>query len=631
MKNNGKIILTTQNRLILLGLVSSTLLIIVIALLATFNIQQKLNEGYQNFGKIISKTLAIESVSVIKDVPDSAKYETLKNHSQSILNSNDEIAFIEFTDNKGNIIYSSKDDYLQQSKNAKIAVSSPMIVKDLEKSYPIGSVMVGLSGNIINQISSTTRTSLLFVFIVAWAVFAIVILINTYLITRELRILHNGVKKISSGQFGYKIEGKGVSSEVKELFRAFNYMSTRLRLYEEQNMEQLTLGRNKMEAILMSIANGVVVCDNLDKVVLVNNQAQKLLEVSEKEILDTKIQLFCDSNGTLCFKEKIEQFKDTPLDEMESKPLDFNIEVDGRIIKAIMSPMFSKNKDYVGYIIVLIDVTKETEMDKIRGHFISNVSHELRTPVTVLRSYIDTLYNFGNDFDYNTQKEFIGVMNQEIIRLNKMVNDILDFSRYESQNTHPEKSLNNIVDIINECVEQVKVLAEEHQLTFSIMIEPDLPQVMLNKECISRALTNIISNAIKYSPDGKRIKIRAERSRVGDFVEVSVEDQGAGIAPEYQKKVFDRFFRIENDTHTVKGTGLGLHLVKIAVEKHHNGQVFVQSEVGEGSTFGFRLPLNVPENEEDFSQNDSGDEQPADDNENNNDNGNGWEISLEKH
>src|SRR5574344_1520778 len=193
---NGKISLTAQNRLILTGLVSSTLLIIVIALLATFNIQQKLNEGYQNFGKIISKTLAIESVAVIKDVPDSAKYNTLKAHSQSILNSNDDIAFIEFTDNKGNIIYSSKDDYLEQSKTAKIAVSSPMIVKKLSQAYPIGSVMVGLSGNIINQISSTTRTSLLFVFIVAWAVFAVVILINTYLITRELRILHKGFKKI---------------------------------------------------------------------------------------------------------------------------------------------------------------------------------------------------------------------------------------------------------------------------------------------------------------------------------------------------------------------------------------------------------------------------------------------------
>lgn len=638
--NNNKISLTTQNQLILLGLVLSTLLIIVIAIFASINIQNKLNDGYQNFGKIISKTLAIESADIIKNIPEFEKYDKLKDHSQSILNSNDDIAFIEFTDNQGNIIYSSKEDYSKQAQSSKIAVSSPMIVKKQGKTYTIGSAMVGLSGNIINQISSTTRGSLLFVFVVAWAVFAFVILINTYLITRELRILHHGVRKISTGEFGYKIEGKGVSSEVRELFDAFNDMSNRLHLYEEQNVEQLTLEKNKLEAILMSIANGVVVCDNFDNVVLVNNQAQKLLEVQENEILNTKIQLYCDSDGELCFKEKIEQFKDTPLDIMETKPLDFNIEIDKRFIKAVMSPMFSRNKDYVGYIIVLIDVTKETEMDKMRGHFISNVSHELRTPVTVLRSYIDTLYNFGNEFDFTTQKEFIGVMNKEIIRLNRMVNDILDFSRLESNNVLLEKKNCNVVALIENCVNSVEILAKEHNLTFSIMKEPDLPDVPINEGSIERAVKNLLSNAIKYSPDGGRVKIRAERARMGDFVEVSIEDQGIGISQEYQNKIFERFFRIENDTHTIKGTGLGLHLVKISIEKHHGGQVFVQSKLGEGSTFGFRLPINLTKEEAEEQKNNNlkiekDYEHPIINQENGSETiaqeqDNGWEISLEK-
>ena len=259
--------------------------------------------------------------------------------------------------------------------------------------------------------------------------------------------------------------------------------------------------------------------------------------------------------------------------------------------------MFTRSNAYVGYIIILIDVTKEVEMDQLRSHFISNVSHELRTPVTVLRSYIDTLYNFGNDFDFNTQREFIGVMNQEIIRLNRMVNDILDFSRYEAQNVRLEKSKQNIMEIVEDCVNQVQVLAKEHDITISIMKEPDLPEIYLNIDSISRAMMNIVSNAIKYSPDGKRIKIRAERSRDGEYVEISVEDQGAGISEQDQKKVFDRFYRCENATHTVKGTGLGLHLVKVTIEKHHQGQVFVHSKEGEGSTFGFRLPINLPQEE----------------------------------
>lgn len=613
----------------------STLFIIVIAILASINIQHKLNDGYQNFGKIISKTLAIESTSVIKDIPEFEKYDKLKEHSQAILNSNDDIAFIEFRDNRGNVIYSSKDDYSRQAQNSKIQVSSPMVVKTKGKSNTIGSVMIGLSGNIINQISGTTRASLLFVFIVAWAVFAVVILVNTYLITRELRLLHLGVKKISTGEFGYTIQSKDVSSEAKELFDAFNDMSNRLHLYEEQNVEQLTLEKNKLEGILMSIANGVVVCDNFDNVVLVNNQAQKLLEINEGEILNTKIQLYCDSNGELCFKEKIEQFKDTPLEVMETKPLDFSIEVDKRVIKAVISPMFSRNKDYVGYIIVLIDVTKEVEMDKIRGNFISNVSHELRTPVTVLRSYIDTLHNFGSDFDFNTQKEFIGVMNEEIIRLNRLVNDILDFSRLESNNIKLEKKEENIVTVIENCIESMKVLAEEKHLTFSVMKEPDLPNVVFNESSIERALKNLLSNAIKYSPQEGRIKVRAERARVGQFVEISIEDQGPGVPDEYQSRIFDRFFRIENDTHTIKGTGLGLHLVKIAVEKHHGGQVFVESKLGEGSTFGFRLPINPPkEVEEDTEHPPIKELQPTVENQSQEqqaeDFDDQWEVSLER-
>ena len=263
--------------------------------------------------------------------------------------------------------------------------------------------------------------------------------------------------------------------------------------------------------------------------------------------------------------------------------------------------MFTRSNSYVGYIIVLIDVTNDVEMEQLRSNFISNVSHELRTPVTVLRSYIDTLYNFGNDFDFNTQREFIGVMNHEIIRLNRMVNDILDFSRYDAHNVKLEKTKQDIIEIVEDAVNQVQVLAKEHDLTISIMKEPDLPQIYLNVDSISRAFMNILSNAIKYSPDGKRIKVRVERSRDGEYVEVSVEDQGPGISEKDQKKVFDRFYRCENATHTVKGTGLGLHLVKVTVEKHHHGQVFVNSTEGEGSTFGFRLPINpAPEEIEEY-------------------------------
>lgn len=589
---DNRVSLTTQNRLIILGLILSTVLIIFIAIFAIFNIQKKLNDGYKSFGQVISKILAIESVEITKGLDNSAVKETLKAHSDSILKSHNDIVLIEFKDKYGNIIYSGKNDIHKNTKRAVITVTSPLESVKNKNTSNIGSVTVALSGNVISQISSTTRASLLFVFTIAWVVFAFVILINTYLITRELRILQNGVKKISTGEFGYKIADQDVSSEVKELFNEFNDMSNRLHIYEEQNIEQLTLEKNKLEAVLMSIANGVVVCDNNDKVVLVNNHAQKLLEVSEENLLNTEIQQYVDTEGNFCFKEKIEQFKDTPLEIIESKPIEFNITIDKRIIKSVISPMFTRNNDYVGYIIVLIDITKEAEMEQMRTHFISNVSHELRTPVTVLRSYIDTLYNYGNEFDYETQKEFIGTINNEIIRLNRMVNDILDFSKLEA-NVKLEKEPVNIIKLIEESINQVAVLTEEHHIKVEISKDENIPDVELNYDSIERAFINYMSNAIKYSPENGTIKVKISSLNNENEVEVTVTDQGCGISPEHQKKIFDRFYRVENNTHTIKGTGLGLNLVQTTIEKHHGGKVFVYSELGKGSTFGFSLPVKA--------------------------------------
>ncbi len=618
--------LTTQSKLIFAGMALSTVVIALLAFFAVYEIEQSLNSGYRNFATIISKTLAIESEEIIKDIPDIEKYESLRNHSKSILKNNSDISYVEFRDTNSKIIYSSKEDFPKKFEKDAIKASAPLRITNLGQSEAVGSVMVGLSGSTLAKIVKTAQFSMIFVFMLAWLVIAGIVYMNTSIISRELRKLYNGVKRISSGDFGYTIEKDNAGKEVSEVFDAFNDMSDKLSRYNEQTIESLTFERNKLEAVLMSIVNGVVVCDNKDRVILVNNHAKQLLDVTEEDIIKSQIQQYCDTNGELCFKEKIEEFKNTPLEEMESKPLIFNIEVSKRIIKSLISPMFTRSGAYTGYIIVLIDVTKEIEMDKLRSHFISNVSHELRTPVTVLRSYIDTLYNYGDSFDFNTQREFIGVMNQEIIRLNRMVNDILDFSRYESQNVRLDMTKQNVVEIIEDCVNQVEILAKEHELTFSVIVEPDLPQVTLNVDSISRALMNIVSNAIKYSPNGKRIKIRAERSRIENCIEISVEDQGAGIPEEALSKIWERFYRVENATHSVKGTGLGLHLVKVAIEKHHHGEVFVTSKLGEGSTFGFRLPIEQPEEEiEEYIPN-----LPSDSETEQEKNDTGWQLSFEK-
>ena len=586
MKN--KFDLTTQNKLIISALIISTVLIVIIAFWAVNKIKYELDESYRSFGQLLTKTLAVQNYEITQKTISGQTLGFIKTHVNSILSSTNDISYITFKNKLGDVIYTTIDTYNKRALKTDTNISSPILD---QAGKIVGLVEVGLSADLAKNVTHTTKNSLLTVFSAIWVVFTVVILANAFLIRRELTLLHNGVKDIEQGKFGTVLDYNQASGEIKELFDAFNDMSKKLHNYEEQNIDQLTLERNKLEAVLMSIANGVVVCDNYDKISMINLTAQKILSGTQDEILNTSIQEYCDSTGEYCFKEKIAQFKNTPLDIIEKKPLEFNINVDKRVIKSVISPMYSKMHDYMGYIIVLIDITKEAEVDRLKDDFISNVSHELRTPVTILSSYADTLYNYGDQFKFEEQKEFIGTINTEVIRLNKMVNDILDFSRLQSD-TELEKEKQNISNTIEKIIQSHKVLADEKNISITFIKEDNLPDVSYNTQSIERVMSNLITNAIKYSEFGSRVKVRAEIANNPKYLEVTVQDNGIGISPEHQKKIFERFYRIENQVHTIKGTGLGLHLVKVAIEKHHGGKVFVKSKLKEGSTFGFWLPLD---------------------------------------
>ena len=304
--------ISAQTRLILAGLAVSTVFILCTASFAVYSIDKNMNSAYRSFAQVLAKTLAIEGVELTKEAPQLAKYDALRTNSMSILKSNDDIAVITFKDNNSKIIYSSNDDFPQRAEGA-ILTSSPMLVKNMQGTVNVGSVEIGLSKQMVDKISTTSKLSIGFVFILAWLVILGIVFMNSSIITTELRKLYQGVKKISSGEFGYMLDDKNVDNEVKELYGAFNDMSEKLSRYNEQTIESLTFERNKLESVLMSIVNGVVVCDNHDKVIMVNNHAKKLLEVTEDDIIGTQIQQFCDSSGEFCFNEKIAEFKDTPL------------------------------------------------------------------------------------------------------------------------------------------------------------------------------------------------------------------------------------------------------------------------------------------------------------------------------
>ncbi len=583
MKKKFEFSLSTQNKLIIVGLIVSTAIIMAVSYFAIDKIREKLYENYASSGQMLGRTIAIQSYELTKNagVP---KRRLFRQHARLVLEGNSDISFITYKDSLGNAVYSTGEEFPKRKNETKTTLTTPVIT---EKGEVAGYIEIGLNANLAKSISNTTKNSMLVVFAMMWLIYTTVIVLNTILIRRELGILRQGVKEISSGNFGTILENEQTTGEIKELFTAFNDMSQRLHLYEEQNIDQLTFERNKFESVLMGIANGVVVCDMFDKVVLVNPSAQKLLN---KTVLNTSILEFIDSKGTKCFKSGIEKFKQSPTDEADNKPVSFSITIGGKVIKAIVSSMYSNVHDYLGYIVILIDITKDAEIDKLKSDFISNVSHELRTPVTILRSYADTLYNYGEDFDFKEQKEFIGIMNDEIIHLNKMVNDILDFSKIEAD-TKIEKQYLDIATTIERTLVGLKVLADEKNMKIFFTKQDKLPPVPYNEEAIERVINNLVTNAIKYSPENSKIEIYTGLTSDNGYIKVSVKDEGIGIAADVLDRVFDRFYRTENTTHTIKGTGLGLHLVKTAIEKQHNGKVFVESTVGKGSTFSFIIPL----------------------------------------
>ena len=384
---------------------------------------------------------------------------------------------------------------------------------------------------------------------------------------------------------------------MKTLAESFNDMSMRLRAYEEQNLETITFERNKLKAILLSIADGVVVCDMQAKVAIINDSACEMLGYKASQwAIGASLKEYITEEGARCFEPIIEDFETVYRENPDQVPQLFThkLEMPDTTLKVMLSPIQDAEGDMLGFVLIMHDVTKETEVDKMKTSFISNVSHELRTPVTTIKSYVDTIYNHGKDLDPETYEEFIETINVETDRLKKLVNDILDFSRLEEGAVVLERELADMTPVINLTVQSVKVLADQKKINLSTAIESNLPKLYINSDSIERVLRNLLSNAIKYTDDNGRIKVRAELTELGDALEVSVQDSGIGIPEEHLPHIFDRFYRVENKVHTVKGTGLGLHLVKVAIEKHHGGEVFVKSEVGVGSTFGFRIPLGEP-------------------------------------
>ncbi len=340
--------------------------------------------------------------------------------------------------------------------------------------------------------------------------------------------------------------------------------------------------RKRAEAILASTGDGLVVFDAEDVITYINPAATSLAGLKPAKLVGKRTPLW-------------EMLSMMPEDSFDpgadgSQVREVRIEEpEHRIMDVRTDPVLDELGGYLGYVATLHDVTAEREVGQMKNEFVSTVSHELRTPLTSIKGYIDLILD-GEAGEINEiQREFLSIVKQNSDRLVELINDMLDISRIESGRIHLKIQPLDMCDLIAGAVDTFQAVSDQSGHKLLPKAPRDLPKAAGDRDRVGQVLMNFISNAIKYSPEGGSVTVKAKHE--GDMVTVSITDQGIGIAKEDQTKLFTKFYRVDSSlTREIGGTGLGLSICKSIIELL-GGKVGVKSSAGKGSTFWFSLPV----------------------------------------
>ncbi|MEJ5311281.1 MAG: GAF domain-containing protein [Anaerolineae bacterium] len=348
----------------------------------------------------------------------------------------------------------------------------------------------------------------------------------------------------------------------------------------------------KNQAILEGIADGVMVADEHGKVILFNAAAERILSITREQALGRPQDGILGLYGSAAreWLAQIEQWRQNPRAYGAEEFLVHRMEVGRRFVSVHLSPVISPGQEFLGVVSVFRDITSEVEADRAKSDFVSTVSHELRTPMTSIVGYVDLILMGATGPLSDMQRDFLKRVKTNAERLTTLVNDLLDISRIETGRVVLQMAPVAIEDIIKQVVDLLHPKVEEKEQRLYTVLPADLPRVYGDRDRLAQILTNIVGNAYKYTPVGGEIGIHAY---VRDAkMHVAVSDTGIGIAPENQKKLFSRFYRVEDDpaVYEVSGTGLGL-AISLSLIQMHGGNISLDSVLGKGSTFTFSVPL----------------------------------------
>jgi two-component system, OmpR family, sensor histidine kinase NblS len=587
-----------QTRLMVVAALGVSLLMSGVTFWAVNSIQQDARLSDTRYGRDLGLLLAADVVPLVAE----HDYTALAKFSRNFIRRSSSIRYILYADEEGNIYYGipfsepQVDNSLTLRRRIQLPetynpnVSLPMVrqhitprglVADVfvpltyEQKY-LGVMALGINPNpTVVASSGLTRDVTFAVFISIWILVILGGVINALTITRPIKELLLGVKSITSGNFKQRID-LPFDGELGGLISSFNEMAERLESYEEQNIEEMTAEKAKLETLVSTIADGAVLLDTDLRVILVNPTARHCLPAPIcAELTRPLFQAAAgESDGG--------EFRIT-LTEPSAKAL--------RILLTQVLDQYQERPK--GIAITIQDITREVELNEAKSQFISNVSHELRTPLFNIKSFIETLQEYGDDLSPDQQAEFLDIANRETDRLTRLVNDVLDLSRLESGKSYHFEPV-DVVQTVEQTLRTYQLNARDKEVDLFQVLEPDLPPVWGNYDLLLQVFANLVGNALKFTPKQGKVSIRAftvvPTTAPPTHVRIEVVDTGIGIAPEDQCAVFDRFYRVENRVHTLEGTGLGLSIVQNIMQKH-NSTMYLNSDVGRGSTFWFDLPI----------------------------------------
>lgn len=434
---------------------------------------------------------------------------------------------------------------------------------------PLGVMSIGLqSGHVAaGGQSGRLRFSIIFTLAVV-AVIGIGYAVSRRIIVPIIHLIQTS-RAVAQGDLSQRT-GIHSDDEIGKLAATFDDMTDKLahrtteleRLLREKREES-----SRMQAILSSISEGVLMEDKNNQIAMMNRAAQEMLEVLS------------------------EQFKAMqPVREVETATDARRFEIGERIISVETSPVLMPDGKHLGRVMVIRDITRETEADRLKDEFITQISHELRTPLTSIKGYSDLLLRAVGGSGGDQERGFLQTINRHADSLVDMITDLLDFTQLEAGNLGLRFEPMTMESVIQRTAEQWAESFKEKDIQFSVQIDDPIPQMLGDERRLRRALGNLVENAYNYTLEGGEVILSLRAS--DHIVTVTVQDTGVGIAPDDQAFLFTRFYRVSIErTIDVRGAGLGLYVAKAIVEGH-GGEIWVESELGQGSTFGFSVPLD---------------------------------------